>query len=179
MLPLSKLLEISNASTRVFLARNGSVETTFGLLNDKRLSKYVNPHTMGVLANYAKHENMNICILPLKNDLFDDLAVHVTPHAKGAPAPFSFAVKLEEGREGLNKFLKDLYTTIHNKSHINDEASQVSRQNHRFTALENFANHVKLIKNNTIRDFVNNNSGKKGVKGLLADALEEIYDDIL
>ncbi len=59
------------------LGKNGLINVNNNLKNDKRLSEFVNDHTMGALDNYAKHENMQVYITPLENDLFDDLSVSV------------------------------------------------------------------------------------------------------
>lgn len=170
---------------RVFLGKNRLIETTKNLMNDKRLSQYVNEHTMGALDNYAMHEKMKIYIKPLECDLFHSLAVKVVSCSKNNPTSFSFPVKLENGKEGVSKFLKELYTTIHKRTHAPEtQSAPVSVKKH--TAIEDFIDYVTLVnerineaKLNKIRAFVDKNSGKRSLKGYLADTFEEMYGSSL
>jgi hypothetical protein len=91
------------------LGRN--IMTNAALLKSEKLSKFVNNATMSALDNYAKHENLSIYITPLENDLFEDVSVSVFKK-DGITSCNNFALKIEEGREGVVKFFRELYTRV-------------------------------------------------------------------
>ncbi len=87
------------------------ISTNQILKKDVKLSSYINKNTMSALDNYAKHENLSIYITPLENDLFEDVSVSVFKK-DGITSCNNFALKIEEGREGVVKFFRELYTRV-------------------------------------------------------------------
>lgn len=94
------------------LGRNGRIHTSPLLMEDKKLRQYVNEHTMGALDNYANHENLDVYITPLENDLFDDVKVSVFEQKFASNKEHLFTLKIEEGKEGFCNFLRSLYTNV-------------------------------------------------------------------
>ena len=47
------------------------------LKKNPSLNQFFNDETMGALDNYAVHEDLNIYITPLENDMFNDVSVSV------------------------------------------------------------------------------------------------------
>lgn len=93
----------------VGLGKNCRVMTNNILINNKKLSKFINNNTMGALDNYANQEGLSIYITPLENDLFHDVAVSVY---KEHNTLTKFAMKIDESRAGFHDFIKELYEKI-------------------------------------------------------------------
>lgn len=105
------------------LGRNGRISVPEILQEDKRLSQYINNETMGALDNYAKHENLNLYISPLENDLFDDLSVSVyNGYDSSRQISTQFPMKISEGKNSFHDFMRDLYTRVGNI--VNDSKSK-------------------------------------------------------
>lgn len=102
----------------VVLGRNGRIHTNGILRKTPRLNQFINNETMGALDNYAKHENMNIYITPIENDMFNDIKVAV--FKKGHEDVY-FPMNVSETKEGARDFFKELYTKIHNATHPAEE----------------------------------------------------------
>ena len=105
------------------LGRNGRIITNNLLKKDVRLHSYVNNNTMGALDNYAEHEKLQIYITPYENDLFHDLKVSVFKDGVKADMGKAFPIKIQEGREGVFKFFRELYTKVANA------AKEMNKQN--------------------------------------------------
>ena len=103
----------------VYLGKNGRISTTNVLKKDPRLNQFFNNETMGALDNYAEHENLNIYIRPLENDMFNDVAVSVY---KGYDTKAYFPINVAKTKEGVPQFFRDLYTKIHNATHKSAES---------------------------------------------------------
>lgn len=161
----------------VGLGKNSRINTNNVLLNDKRLSEFVNEKTMGALDNYAKHENANIYITPLENDLFDDLVISVYDNNKSSQVA-SFPMKLQEGKEALPEFLRSLYTKIDKALHPKRQAADekvVKR-----TGLQDITDYVKVVaarfndkRIEQLRNFVEKNQNSNSVfLRTMADVVE-------
>lgn len=99
----------------VHLGQNCRIKVPEILQENKKLSRYINNETMGALDNYAKHENLNVFITPLENDLFDDISVGVySGYGSENNISSRFAMKIQEGKDGFHDFMKDLYTRVAN-----------------------------------------------------------------
>ena len=96
------------------LGRNGRIITNNLLKKNVRLHSYVNNDTMGALDNYAEHEKLQIYITPYEDDLFHDLKVSVLKSGSNTTMEKEFPIKIHEGREGVTKFFRELYTKVAN-----------------------------------------------------------------
>lgn len=92
------------------LGKNCRIHVPQTLLDNKKISKYVNNDTMGALDNYAEHENLSIYMSPLENDLFDDLKVSVFKVKSDNSKQFT--MKIQETKDGFFNFMKELYTKV-------------------------------------------------------------------
>lgn len=108
----------SDRIPRLVLGKNCKIHTNDSLKKDPRLNQFVNDYTMGALDNYAKHENMDIFITPLENDMFNDLKISV--FKKGYEG-VNFPINISETKEGVRDFFRELYTKIHNAFHSSEE----------------------------------------------------------
>lgn len=122
------------------LGRYGKVHTNELLTENPRLNQFVNNTTMSALDNYAKHEDMDIFITPLENDLFNDLKVSVFKKGK---KDVYFPMNVSETKDGARDFFKELYTKIHNATHPSEETKQVSMV--KPSKLEDFKMYVENI----------------------------------
>lgn len=105
----------------ITLGRYGKVHTNELLTETPRLNQFVNNTTMSALDNYAQHENMDIYITPLENDVFNDLRVSV--FKKGQKDAY-FPMNVSETKDGARDFFKELYTKIHNATHPSEESTK-------------------------------------------------------
>ena len=122
------------------LGKNGNIHTNDLLLKNPRLNQFVNNETMGALDNYAEHENMDIFITPLENDIFNDLKVSVF---KKGHRDIIFPMNIEESKEGVRKFFRELYTKIHNATHTAEETKpKPQTKNSKLEDLKMYAENV-------------------------------------
>ncbi len=105
------------------LGKNGNIHTNDLLMENPRLNQFVNDYTMGALDNYARHEDVDIFITPLENDMFNDLKVSIF---KKGQRDVYFPMNVSETKDGARDFFKELYTKIHNATHPSEEKKQVS-----------------------------------------------------
>jgi hypothetical protein len=160
------------------IGKHSKINTNNILIKDKRLNKYVNDSTMGALDNYANHENMNIYITPLENDLFHDVAVSVY---KEHDTIARFPVKINDGQHALGDFLKELYENIAPQKAVKklDKSEKPSKSDDIKMFFSEKIDNIKNFRINQIRKFVEKNQDKNGIKRTIADAFEEIYSDEL
>lgn len=98
----------------VSLGKNCRIRTNNLLKKDPRLNQFINEKTMGALDNYAEHENMNIYIAPLENDMFNDLVVSVF---KDNNKEAYFPINVAKTKEEVPLFFRELYSKIHKATH--------------------------------------------------------------
>ena len=138
---------------------------------------------MGALDNYAAHENMNIYITPLENDLFDDLAVSVYKKNCDITEELKFPVKLPEGKKAVAEFLTGIYTKIDEKFHPKKKPVFLKDPVKVPTKVEEFVDYVKLVaerinnkKIESIRKFIQKNEdSKSSVARTISGVLEYRY----
>ena len=94
----------------VYLGKNCRITTNNVLKKDPRLNQFFNNETMGALDNYAQHENLNIYIKPLENDMFNDVAVSVY---KNREEMTRFPMNVAKTKEEVPEFFRELYNKIH------------------------------------------------------------------
>lgn len=94
----------------VYLGKNCRIITNNVLKKDPRLNQFFNNETMGALDNYAHHENLNIYIKPLENDMFNDVAVSVY---KNREEMTRFPLNIAKTKEEVPEFFRELYNKIH------------------------------------------------------------------
>ena len=177
---MSKIVRLGNFNTYHFTPREidrlpniclgyGHVHTNGALLKDVRLHSYVNNETMGALDNYAAHENLNIYIMPLENDMFDDLAVSVYKGGK-TEAVSHFPIKIKDGKEGVREFFKELYTKIENVNKtVKPEipAAELSKQNDFMTGIQKLWEKYDNWRIEKVRNFVETTGLNSSVKDIL------------
>ena len=168
----------------VKLGRNCRINTNNVLVKDKKLSGYVNDRTMGALDNYANHENIDVYITPLENDLFDDLAIAVYDRSKSSRV-MNFPLKLPEGEKNLPEFLRDLYTRIDKGLHPQKE--EIKEKIVKPSKMQDITDYVQTVvqrfndkRMDMVRNFVerNQNSDSESLK-TIADVVEAINYDKL
>ena len=160
------------------LGRYSHVTTNDVLRKDPKLQRYINKYTMGALDNYAKHENLSICITPLENDLFDDLCVDVIQNKKDSG--IRFTMKIQDGKDGVRDFLKELYTKVEN--FVNPVKKQEVNHFKKPTKFKDFKLYVKNVKDRLheykvekMRDFINKHESDKGINKTISDFIEETH----
>ena len=165
------------------LSRNGRVVTNDVTLKDKRLSQYINNETMSVLDNYAKHENMDIYLKSLEGDFFDDLAVGLAFKNKIGNRKFlAFPIKIQEGKDSLPIFLKELYTKVHKYTHPEYNGPKIVHTK-KPTALERLRLNYQILsdkfeqyKLERIRSYIKKNQySSSELKRFISDVLEHNY----
>ena len=168
----------------VKLGRNCRINTNNILVKDEKLSGYVNDRTMGALDNYANHENIDVYITPLENDLFDDLAIAVYDRSKSSRV-MNFPLKLPEGEKNLPEFLRDLYTRIDKGIHPQKEEVKIKVV--KPSKLQDIVDYTQAIvqrfndkRIEAVRNFVEKNQDSNSeVMRTLADAVEyRHYDEL-
>ena len=90
----------------VYLGKNCRIITNNVLKKDPRLNQFFNNETMGALDNYAHHENLNIYIKPLENDMFNDVAVSVY---KNREEMTRFPMNVAKTKEEVPEFFRELF----------------------------------------------------------------------
>ena len=165
----------------VILGRNSRIHTNMLLTGDPKYNKLINENTMGALDNYAQHENMDIYITPLENDMFNDLRVSIF---KKGYEDKKFPMDVAKTREETPEFFKELYTKVHKSIHPNEGTRPVqgikkSLWNDFKTYAENVADRIHEYKMAKIRKFIMENEYKSGLKRAIADTLEELHYDEL
>ena len=95
------------------IGSNAFVFAPATLEKNQKLNKVINENSVSALNNYAEKENLRIYLTPLENDLFDDLKVSVYSASLDGNKT-SFALKLEEGKEGIYNFFKTIYKNVEN-----------------------------------------------------------------
>ena len=94
----------------ISLGRNCRIHTNYVLKKDPNLNQFFNNETMGALDNYAEHENLNIYIKPLENDMFNDVAVSVF---KDTETKATFPMNVAKTKEEVPQFFRELYNKVH------------------------------------------------------------------
>lgn len=98
----------------VLLGKNCRIRTNNVLKKDPRLNQFFNEETMGALDNYAEHENLNIYIKPLENDMFNDVAVSVY---KDSGTKATFPMNVAKTKDEVPEFFRELYNKVHKAIH--------------------------------------------------------------
>ena len=158
----------------VGLGKYCRINTDNVLMKDNRLNKYINNHTMGALDNYAKHENMNIYITPLENDIFHDVRVSVyREHDTVA----KFPLKIIDGKHALHDFLKELYENIAPQKALKklDKSDKPTKSDDVKLFLSETFDNIKNFRLNMIRKFVEKHQGNRDPLRMVADAFEDAY----
>ena len=121
---MAKIVKIGNLNIQCFTQKqldrmffpmgyNNNVWAQNKLRANQKLNKIITNDSVGALNNYAEHENLNIFLTPIENDMFDDMEVSVyKKNSFSKPKLSTFAVKLEEGKEGACNFLREIYTKV-------------------------------------------------------------------
>lgn len=171
--------------TPYHLGKNLRIITNETLFRNSRQNKYINNESMSALDNYAQHENIKVCILPLEKDLFDDISVSVYKDTKDSKI-YRFPMKIEEGKDGLVKFYKTLYENVENC--VNEKRTRnieyVSFK--KLTLKEKIDMYLKNLKDryhakklDTIRKIIAKNRYNEDLTGFIANTLEHQYYDEL
>ncbi len=111
----------------VYLGKNCRITTNNVLKKDPRLNQFFNNETMGALDNYAQHENLNIYIKPLENDMFNDVAVSVY---KNREEMTRFPMNVAKTKEEVPEFFRELYNKIHKAVHPSAESLNAPEVKH-------------------------------------------------
>lgn len=129
-----------NRFPNVVLGKNARVHTNELLRKNPSLNQFINNETMGALDNYAEHENMDIFITPLENDMFNDLKVSVI---KKGHNDVLFPMNIKETKEGVREFFRELYTKVHNATHTVEETKpEPQTKNSKLEDLKMYAENV-------------------------------------
>lgn len=94
----------------IVLGKNCRIKTNYVLKKDPNLNQFFNNETMGALDNYAEHENLDIYIKPLENDMFNDVAVSVF---KDSETEARFPMNVAKTKAEVPQFFKELYNKVH------------------------------------------------------------------
>ena len=162
----------------VGLGRHCRINTNNILMKNNRLNKYVNNSTMGTLDNYANHENMNIYITPLENDMFHDVRVSVF---KEHNTIAEFPLKINDSKNGLHDFLKELYQKVAPQKPVEKmkKADKPQKVDDVKLFLGEVVDNIKNFRLNQIRKFIENHQNGNGVARTMADVFEEVhYNDL-
>lgn len=149
---MPKIIKLNNVNTHCFsqqqidrlsnipLGKYHRVYTNNILKKDPRLNQFFNEKTMGALDNYAQHENITIHIKPLRNDMFNDVAVYIF---QGMEAKAKFPMNIAQTKEEIPAFFRDLYNKIHNATHTPEEPKIVPKTKH--SKWENFKMYAQNV----------------------------------
>ena len=157
-----------------FLGKHCKIMTNNLLLNDKKLNKYVNESTMGALDNYANHEDLTISITPLENDIFHDLAVKAY---KGHDTVAMFPIKINEGKNALHDFLKEVYEKIapsKTPQKLDKSVKPTRKDDAKLFFGETFDN-IKNFRINQIRKFIEKHQKEGDALKDIADVFEDVH----
>lgn len=156
------------------IGRHNRIMTNNILMKDNRLNKFVNNNTMGALDNYAMHEKMNIYITPLENDLFHDVGVSVY---KEHDTVAKFPLKINDGRNGLRDFLKELYEKVAPKKPAENlkKSDKPQKGDDVKLFLGGVVDNIKNFRINRIRKFIENHRQEDDTLKTVADAFEDAY----
>lgn len=158
------------------LGKHCRINTNNILKKDERLNKYINDNTMSALDNYAKHENLNIYITPLENDIFHDVGVSVY---KEHDTVAKFPIKINEGKNGLHDFLKELYEKVAPKK--TPEKLKGTDKPNKSDDIKMFVSekvdNIKNFRINQIRKFIEKHQNSEDGDPLksLANVFENVY----
>ena len=130
----------------VYLGKNCRITTNNVLKKDPRLNQFFNNETMGALDNYAQHENLNIYIKPLENDMFNDVAVSVY---KNREEMTRFPLNVAKTKEEVPQFFRELYNKIHKS--VNPSAEYLKTPKVKHSKLED----VKMYFENVLERYNN------------------------
>lgn len=160
----------------VGIGKHCRIHTNQVLLREPKYNKLINDDTMGALDNYAQQEKMDIYITPLENDLFNDFKVSIF---KRGYEDRIFPMNAPKSQKEAPEFLRELYTKIHTSMHPATESKPAKVEKSLLkdfkTYIENVGDRIHEYKMDKIQNFIDKNQSGKGIKRLMADALEETY----
>ena len=157
-----------------YLGKHCKIMTNNVLLNDKKLGKYINESTMGALDNYANHEDLIISITPLENDIFHDVAVYAY---KGHDTVAKFPVKIDENKNTLHDFLKEVYEKIAPTKTPKklDKSAKPTKTDDAKLFFGEVIDNIKNFRINQIRKFVEKHQQEGDALKDIADVFEEVH----